>query len=94
MTTPLLAGALGRGVEVAAQLSFARCEALLADHCSMTDTITTGTDGEFATYEILAVQLFDESTGRRIELRILASDGKRQLTAYFYASPLGSEIAT
>ena len=91
--TQLLAKALGRGVEVAALTPYSKWRELLSSRETISDVILDPNGTSFANFELLAVQELDEPSGETIEVRILASDGYRQLTAYFYAIPAGTAVA-
>ena len=94
MNSALLAKALGRGVEVAALTPFKKWKELLRTRETIGDLIVDVDGSSVATFELLAVQEFDEVAASEIEVRILASDGYRQETAYYYAKPNGAEAAT
>ena len=94
MSSALLAKALGRGVEVAALTPFAKWKELLKTCETIGDTVHDVHGSSVVTYELLAVQEFEETSGPEIEIRILASDGYSQETAYFYAKSIGAEAAT
>jgi len=94
MNSVLLAKALGRGVEVAALTPFAKWKELLRTRETIGDVLPDANGSSVATYELLAVQELEETSGTEIEIRILASDGYNQQTAYFYAKSSGAETAT
>jgi hypothetical protein len=94
MTPPLVAKALGAGMELAALTPYKRWQELLVSRESIGDTVVEPKDGSFATYELMAVQELNEGGAKSIEVRVLASDGRKQMSAYFYATPAGAEQAT
>ncbi len=81
----LLARALGSGVQVAALTPYTKWQQLLLARESLGGTIEDG--DSVATYELLPVQALDDLGEETIEVRVLAADGHRQLTAYYYARP-------
>jgi len=88
MISKLLARTLAHGVEVSALLSYRDIEDLLSKRETISDTVFADEDrSDFATFEILAVQELDNAEGRSIEIRVLASDGTNEVTAYLYARP-------
>jgi len=87
MTSTILARALGCGVEKAATLSFSELQMMLSSRESISDVLLDDKADDFATYEILAIQLLDNLDSKCIEVRILASDGVQELTAYYYGKP-------
>jgi hypothetical protein len=93
MSFALIAKALGSGVEAAALTTYAKWRELLVSKESLADTFEDKT-GSIAAYELLPVQELDELGERIIEVRVQATDGHRQLTAYFYARPGGAESAS
>ena len=93
MSSVLLAKALGRGVEVAALTPYAKWKELLGTRETIGDAVLDVNGSAVATYELLAVQELQETSGPEIEIRILASDGYNQQTVYFYAKPTGPEAA-
>ena len=91
MSIKLVASVLGKGVEIAALTPYAELEKILETRESISETI--GTSENFATYQILAIQLVEnhvvqgkpDHSGKCIELRISASDGCNELVAYYYS---------
>ena len=51
---------------------------------SISDVVKESQD-EFATFDLMPVQELTSENEPEMEVRILASDGINQLTAYFYA---------
>ncbi len=94
MTSLILAQALGRGVEVAALTPYAKFSELLRTRETIGDTVLDAVSGNSATYEVMAVQQFEESSGPSIEVRVLASDGFNQVSAYLYVLPGGADPAS
>ena len=86
MNIKLLAKTLGRGVEVAAAVPYAEWRRLLASMDSISDVVK-GRPDELATFDAMPVQELNSENEPEMEVRILASDGTNQLTAYFYARP-------
>jgi hypothetical protein len=91
MNIPLLARTLACGVEAAALISFEQAEQMLASKESLSDVVNR--DNDFATYEILAIQRLKEPAGPFVELRVLASDGMGQMSAYLYVGVTGAASA-
>jgi hypothetical protein len=91
----LLAKALGRGVEVAAQIPFPKWQELLKTRETLSEAIPAGDGSGVAVYELLPIQEMRGANGAEIEVRVLASDGRRQETVYYFNSKAsGPEIAS
>ena len=57
---------------------------MLRQNETLSETIVANPPDDFATYEILPVQELEDGNGSCVEFRVLASDGERQLVAYYY----------
>jgi len=93
MSLVLIARALGAGVEVAALTSYAKWAALLTSKESLSESFADE-NIEIAAFELLAIQELVDLGETMIEVRVLASDGRQQLTVYFYAKPSGADQVT
>jgi hypothetical protein len=93
MNKALIARALGEGVRVAALLDANSVQKILASRESISDSVS-GTTGQVATYEIIALQELQEPGGPVVELRILSSDGYGEATAYLYVKSSGINSST
>lgn len=89
MNTELIAQALGAGVRAAALLDISVVRSILVSRESISDSML-GPNGQAAAFEIIAVQEIQEPGGPAIELRILASDGRGEATAYLYVKASGA----
>lgn len=76
--------ALGWGVARATDLAFKDAEIMLGERTTLSEVVTDK-EGDFATFEVLPVQLLRDQFGRCVELRVLAADGEDELVAYIYA---------
>lgn len=92
MSLNLIAKALGSGVERAALTPHVEWVGLLASKESISDSFSDE-NGAIAAFELLAVQELEDLGEMVIEVRVLASDGHRELTAYFYARQGGASEA-
>jgi hypothetical protein len=83
----LLARALGRGVEAAAVVPYLEWRRRLESLDSISEVVKDSGGDQFATFDLMPIQELNSEGQPEIEVRILASDGTSQLTAYFYARP-------
>jgi len=92
-STTFLASVLGRGVEAAAVMPYESYEALLNSMESISETFDSEDRLDFATYQIVCVQIFEHSDRREIEVKVSASNGLKQLCCYIYVRSDGIEDA-
>jgi len=92
MNIQMIARALGIGVECAVKKSFQEFNTMLESR----ETLSSGDLGlgdAICVYEIISVQKFVHHNYDEIEVKILASDGVAQATAYVYIKSSGIEEA-
>jgi hypothetical protein len=83
MKNLLMANALGDGMRLAALLTLPDILKMMANHESESVEVL-GERDSVATCEVYPLQEVDHLGGRAIEIRLLASDGTRELYAYLY----------
>jgi hypothetical protein len=87
MDVGLFAKALGTGMERAALLTYSQACEMLDRREGVSDTVrANGSDG-WVQWEIDAIQVLNDLDGECVELRVLVSNGYKQLKAYYYARP-------
>ena len=81
----MLSDVLGFGVEKAARITFIKAVSMLENRETISDSVMLNEKPDsFAVYEVLPIQELEKWDGKCIEFRILASDGERELEAYYY----------
>ena len=93
MNRHFLAETLAQGVKRAALTPYSTWQELLVTKESLSQNFSTE-DGEISAYEIIAVQDHQSFGDCSIELRVLASNGDQQLTAYLDSKPYGWDKTT
>ena len=86
---PLLAAALGLGVQRAALLSYDQARDMLGQE-GISETVAGQTDDGWVNFDIRAVQALTDWAGECIEIKVLATDGRREIDAYLYVRPVSS----
>jgi hypothetical protein len=80
----LFAKALAVGIEQAALTNHENAKTMLLSRKSWTTTLRGSTNDDSVDVELRAVQQLTDHVGDCIEMVAIATDGKKELKAYFY----------